>query len=58
MSRNIMFLGENMTVTTLSQMPHTEIDDSFKSELFLPRSVRRSSVFASFTKESSYSHGN
>ena len=36
MCRNIMFLGENMAVTTLSQMPHTEIDDSFKSEFCLP----------------------
>ena len=25
--------GNGMAVTTLRQMPHTEIDDSFKSEL-------------------------
>ena len=44
-------------------MPHTEIDDSFKSEilgalcLFLPRSDRQLYVFASFQKEISYGHG-
>ena len=52
-----------MVVTTLRQMkqmremPNTDIDHSFKSELlFLFRSARRLSVFASFKKESSYSH--
>ena len=49
-----------MAVTTLRQMPHTEIDDSFKSELlwalgdspnfYLSRSTRRLSVFASLKK--------
>ena len=52
-----------MAVTTLRPMPHTEIDDSSKSELlralcfFLPRSDRRLYVFASFQKEISYGHG-
>ena len=65
--------GAIVAVTTLRQMPHTEIDYSFKSELLgggggggglrrlaqivLPCSARRLSVFASFIKESSYGHG-
>ena len=45
-------------------MPHTRIDDSFKSELLgtgspsfvLPSSARRLSGFASLKKESTYGH--